>query len=635
MTTLSVMEDIRFEDVIDVMLPNSTTIQLNLRTKSLLFHTPRGNKFVVAVKDYLTRESTLLSFKRGDIVKLMDPEMSLERGWMYGSLNGIVGLEGPPPGPDDRSETSQGTVVTDGKFSMMEFAMLHFRESLDNPDLRHKFMRRDFTPGSSDWSWREQADMIKWTRSPIQASLLKLPSNELNKLALECFIAIMRFMGDYPMGSNQTDFDCVMKILRSCHKYPELRDEVFCQLCKQTTNNRSMRGKSKIKGWRLFALVAAYCDCSETLRPFLFKYLETTASDVNRTYNHAAALCLQNLRKTFKYGGRKNVPLREEVQALADGRNCKRFPFFYSGTEIQGGLLQVKSCTVVHDAIIDVCVGLNINDPVEMEEYTLFVRTGDGVFSKLSREEYLLDVTAEFVRKKVHYDLIFQRTVWLFPLSHMDNEIYVDMMFHQCIFDYMDGLMIMWPGGEPKAEIVDDIVMMAALLHRANDFVGLPTQKQLDVIVPKTVRNGPFMRPQQWLNRIQERLPSIASRTSLAAKALFLEILSKWPLFGSTFFLIRSIPNMAGECKLAVNKRGISFLHRDTHEIILQHPFSEVLSTRRYRSDSGGNYLDMKIGNLMVQKILRIETEQGSDISNLIGQYMGVINRRHKQGERL
>ncbi|KAK7507605.1 hypothetical protein BaRGS_00001540, partial [Batillaria attramentaria] len=679
---LSVMEDIRFEDVIDVMLPNSTTIQLNLRTKSLLFHTPRarqlkdmidrfcqesekGNKFVVAVKDYLTRESTLLSFKRGDIVKLMDPEMSLERGWMYGSLNGIVGLfpeeyvrplarhevetssmkpklyqppqpqlgrplsrEGPPPGPDDRSETSQGTVVTDGKFSMMEFAMLHFRESLDKyemlrtddgsirgtvkmiENIKLHNMQKDADSkrrGSSDWSWREQADMIKWTRSPIQASLLKLPSNELNKLALECFIAIMRFMGDYPMGSNQTDFDCVMKILRSCHKYPELRDEVFCQLCKQTTNNRSMRGKSKIKGWRLFALVAAYCDCSETLRPFLFKYLETTASDVNRTYNHAAALCLQNLRKTFKYGGRKNVPLREEVQALADGRNCKRFPFFYSGTEIQGGLLQVKSCTVVHDAIIDVCVGLNINDPVEMEEYTLFVRTGDGVFSKLSREEYLLDVTAEFVRKKVHYDLIFQRTVWLFPLSHMDNEIYVDMMFHQ-----------------------DDIVMMAALLHRANDFVGLPTQKQLDVIVPKTVRNGPFMRPQQWLNRIQERLPSIASRTSLAAKALFLEILSKWPLFGSTFFLIRSIPNMAGECKLAVNKRGISFLHRDTH-----HPFSEVLSTRRYRSDSGGNYLDMKIGNLMVQKILRIETEQGSDISNLIGQYMGVINRRHKQGERL
>ena len=66
-----------------------------------------------------------------------------------------------------------------------------------------------------------------------------------------------------------------------------------------------------------------------------------------------------------------------------------------------------------------------------LEPTGLHVFSGDGVFSKLSREEYVLDVTAEFVRKKIHYDLIFQRTVWIYPLSHMDNEIYVDMMFHQ------------------------------------------------------------------------------------------------------------------------------------------------------------------------------------------------------------
>ena len=70
-------------------------------------------------------------------------------------------------------------------------------------------------------------------------------------------------------------------------------------------------------GWRLFAIIAAYCDCSEAFRPYLFKYLETTASDTMRTYSGAAAICLQNLRKTFKYGGRKNVPLKEEIAALA------------------------------------------------------------------------------------------------------------------------------------------------------------------------------------------------------------------------------------------------------------------------------------------------------------------------------
>ena len=43
--------------------------------------------------------------------------------------------------------------------------------------------------------------------------------------------------------------------------------------------------------------------------------------------------------------------------------------------------------------------------------------------------------------------------------------------------------------------------------------------------------------------------------------------------------------------------------------MFLQYSFGEVLSTRRYRSDSNQNYLDMKLGNLMVQKIVRIETE--------------------------
>lgn len=62
--------------------------------------------------------------------------------------------------------------------------------------------------------------------------------------------------------------------------------------------------------------------------------------------------------------------------------------------------------------------------------------------------------------------------------------------------------------------------------------------------------------------------------------------------------------------------------HAFTHflyfqETILQYSFSEVLSTRRYRSDNGDNFLDMKLGNLMVQKIVRIETNQVRKISKL------------------
>jgi myosin-15 len=65
--------------------------------------------------------------------------------------------------------------------------------------------------------------MVKFTRSPIQNSLLKLESSELNRLAVECFLAVMRYMGDYPMASpgskdpQQTEVDCVYALLRVSH----------------------------------------------------------------------------------------------------------------------------------------------------------------------------------------------------------------------------------------------------------------------------------------------------------------------------------------------------------------------------------------------------------------------------------
>lgn len=45
-------------------------------------------------------------------------------------------------------------------------------------------------------------------------------------------------------------------------------------------------------------------------------------------------------------------------------------------------------------------------------------------------------------------------------------------------------------------------------------------------------------------------------------------------------------------------------------EKVWKHPFSEVISTRKVRSEDGTLYLDMKCGNLMVQKITRIQTDQ-------------------------
>ena len=55
------------------------------------------------------------------------------------------------------------------------------------------------------------------------------------------FTDIMRYMGDYPMTKGMGHITCVLFVLMQCHSKHILVDEVFCQLIKQTTNNRSTK----------------------------------------------------------------------------------------------------------------------------------------------------------------------------------------------------------------------------------------------------------------------------------------------------------------------------------------------------------------------------------------------------------
>lgn len=48
-------------------------------------------------------------------------------------------------------------------------------------------------------------------------------------------------------------------------------------------------------------------------RPYLLEYLTSAAGDRRRHCQGTAAVCLANLRKTARCGGRKNVPSVEEV----------------------------------------------------------------------------------------------------------------------------------------------------------------------------------------------------------------------------------------------------------------------------------------------------------------------------------
>ncbi|ELU02236.1 hypothetical protein CAPTEDRAFT_227847 [Capitella teleta] len=701
--TLTVQDLYDYDDIIDISVPRKGALQIHVNGRYVIVYTPRAPEarqlieafcieserdvmYVKATRNYRTRESTLLSFARGDVIKLTNKDMTLDRGWLYGSLHGRAGMfpaeyvtplpkhavspskvssDSPKPEPAEEpsihsngshadmniqqadaisfvgempnfdhykkreappSVASSTTNSADlremhpgGKFSMLEFAMLHFRES----PYRYNMKRSDETgsihgtfqvisslkakdlerksKGSQDWTWKQQVDMIKWTQSPIQASLLKFESTKMNKLSLECFIAIMQYMGDYPLSKGQRPMDCAYSLMMVCHNHPELRDEAYCQLIKQTTNNRSAKLESAQQGWRLMAIFTCYFGCSEVLKPYLLKYLESTAQSKEQAHNIIAQSCLHNLRQTFKYGGRKNVPSRDELQAL----------------------------TVVGDAVDHICNNLSINAPLERDEHSIFyVIENDNRYCPLSREEYLFDITTELENHKKPFYLLFQRTSWVFPLHLSGNNLYIDVMYHQSLPDYLDGFLLVLKSNSLPPHEKDDVAYLGALQLRAADKTSLPQQRDIKFVIPRNCHNLDDMRIPQWTNAVQDQLRFISNLSTMECKLKFIEMISKWPFYGSTFFHIRAVSDLQTktETLLVVNSRGIFVLHSKTHETLLFLSLLEILSTRCTKTEVGVPCLDIKYGDLMKQKITRLETEQSSDIESLLSQYISITN---------
>ncbi|OTF73406.1 myosin XV-like protein, partial [Euroglyphus maynei] len=293
------------------------------------------------------------------------------------------------------------------------------------------------------------------------------------------------------------------------------------------------------RGWRLFSIITAYFDCSETLRPYLFKYLETAAYDKRRAFHVTANITLKNLKKTFKFGGRKNVPSIEEIAAISAGRSSKRQMYrLPGGTE---RILSTSCTTVVNDIIEEICLMLNVTNSLEMDEFSLYcIIEGDPYTMPLNRDEYILDVTTELLKNGQLFYLIFCRSVWYYPLR-LDSHLYIEVVFNQVAPDYLEGLLIQIPGEKLSDDFIQQIARIASLLHRAAELEQMPTKDEIKYLLPKPILALRTLKPMQWVEMVQNHWNDMSALSPIEAKAQCLDILQKWPLFGSCFFAVKVI----------------------------------------------------------------------------------------------
>jgi len=186
--------------------------------------------------------------------------------------------------------------------SLKNYALDHFRSPLSSPKSSiNGTLVKGPMPGRSNL-WRH-------SRGPIAQPLLRrlLNKEELAHQACVIFQTILRYMGDMPGRQSRVGLELTDLIFDGPLKQEILRDEVYCQIMKQLTDNPIMG--SEEQGWQLMWLATGLFNCSQILMKDLTHFLHTRRHPV-------AADCLKRLKKTCQQGQRKNPPHHVEVEAV-------------------------------------------------------------------------------------------------------------------------------------------------------------------------------------------------------------------------------------------------------------------------------------------------------------------------------
>ncbi|KAK1886356.1 Unconventional myosin-XV, partial [Dissostichus eleginoides] len=591
-----VLRPYTYADILFVTIPSENMLEFNLTNEKLILFSAKApqvkhlidtfineikkdSDYVIAERNFVTDDRSMLSFHKGDIIRLQVMD-GLEKGYNYGCVvrKKVVFLEelkretqdfafpaecvhavAPPDFlslPLDRKSEPRGgagqfnvssavAVAVASTMAAHEIDQTIEKVSIDGfaeGDLDERalqdskydmleFAKKYFRQGnnmkgdsmkgkSKNRDSREPTEMIKFSKTPLTESLIEFTDMAMNRVAADLFQSVMRFMGDAP-SRGSTEQEVITTFLKLIGEFTLMRDEAYCQLLKQLTANTSSKPDSCQRGWRLLYILTAFHRCSEVLKPFLLKNLQQASRSAGVQYQGIAKACEQNLKKTFQYGGRVVPPNSMELKAVMAGRSSKRQLFLFPGGIERH--VKIKTCSVALEVIEELCYEMGLHKLEAMEEYAIFLVTNRGLLTEnvrpLNKHEYILDVATEAELVDTSYSFWFRRVVWTQPLK-FENELCVAMHYNQILPDYRKGLLNILPHGKVSDQQFHQISKLAALQHRAKDILFVPTIHELsEYIAPPLFKKQP---PQQWVTMLTRHMQQAQALNPHQARAQFM-----------------------------------------------------------------------------------------------------------------
>uniref|UniRef100_A0A8C1L9T2 Myosin VIIBb n=1 Tax=Cyprinus carpio TaxID=7962 RepID=A0A8C1L9T2_CYPCA len=563
------------------------------------------SQYAVAIQDL--KDPTLLSYRRGDVLYIIkDGEYSSEEGWIKArnertNQTGAISLDAIRILPMLTRPTEE-TLVN----MILLFHTNLWRKSYSchlvplSIGLREPKEGGRGKGGAKERLWANSKEPLK---QPLLRSLQG--NSEICHLASDCFTDILP---DYPVKHVRTPIDLTNQIFGPATARVELRDEIYCQIMKQMTNNN--HGLSMERGWQLLWLCCGLFPPSQLLLRHAQRFLES------RTREPLASTCLQRMQAIIE--GRKLPPHQVEVDAIQNNSTqiFHKVHFPNDTSEI----FEVTSTMRIKDLCRNIAKDLRLSSS---DGYSLFVKTSTKVVSMDSKEYFfdnlrqLTDVVKKGKKVKeatptiVPYLVLFMRKLWFNVIPGKD--ITADLAFHfpQELPKYLRGY---------HNVAKEDMISLAGLLFR----IQVETDKSQFVMIPRMLKDlvpadqQRIMTPDDWKKHIINAYNKQAGITVDEAKLQFLKTISQWPTFGCVFFEVKqtSEKSYPSVITLSISKQGVSIINPKTKEVLVMHLFSKITSW-----SSGNTYFHLTIGNLVQGNTLLCETSVGYRISDLLSSY--------------